>query len=174
MGYCSAKMISNKKLREKIYEFLRENFRPYEDLMGEESYHVKSEFELGPLDYDTRKNIIGFMYICSNPTVFYMEFILKWMAIKFGTKRKIKHKEYPCYYYTYDGCDKIAVEWERPNEPVFPEWMTTKLNVTAFPKELIETYSEDDLYPFLNPTHVEKIREEIKRLDKLWDKNREL
>lgn len=112
MGYSVAVQINDKELRAKALAFMQKNFRNWEELVPDwgKTYSVRGPCLGGDLSYEGSPLRIGFDYSCMGDIErHYIWCILYWMALTFGSKRKVKGSDVSLPYYVYDGSEYTAV-----------------------------------------------------------------
>lgn len=111
MGYSAATPIENMKARDEMLAFLHANMRPaYQINLRVKKEHDWTQDVLSDLYYDSGHIKIGFNFSISSFFCGDYGFaILRWIALRVGSKRCLKGYSEPVPYYRYDGCVSIPV-----------------------------------------------------------------
>lgn len=111
MGYSIATPIRGRKDKERMLQFLREHLRPAYQINPGVNRDFDWTFEVSDtLNYDQNALKIRFNYsIAFGFCREYGEALLRWMALRVGSKRRLKGCTEPVPYYRYDGYMPIPV-----------------------------------------------------------------
>jgi len=155
MGYTVTVAPRTPELRRKMLEFGKKNFKRWSELTG---LLFDGATELLPgknLSYDKSPKRIGFDYNSGATEREYVHALVRWMAIRVGTKKAGVPQ------YCYDGGEWDGVEPEKFDEHGW--WKPEAFRVTG-PAGVLER-------AVLNEEAV--IKPELVRLSELWRKNEE-
>jgi len=177
MGYSIATPIKSQKAKDKMFAFLNEHFRRWDEIVaiyGKENGNDYSPDDghsdpTDDLSYDHGKLRIGFNYgPIDELSRHYYYMILRWMALKVGKKRKWKDLPASVHYIVYDGYEAWPVLVRGEIDP--PEKFKW-----AVGDKLGYKYPRQDMFIKIfvdmvggKKNYQKLIKDEIKRLDKLW------
>jgi hypothetical protein len=166
----------------KILSFMQENYIESTEFFDKK--YLYNDVGTGPIcEYDENKQnedtFLGFHYRCLAPVESgYMYSIMRWVALKVGTRKQFPKINELCPYIIYDGHDEYPVI-VNPKEEVHSDLKYAICEKDGWAKE----FDRKDFHPlwmrilkFLfrmkRPRHFkEEIKAEIARLDKLWEEN---
>jgi len=175
MGYCISVNVRSVSLRDKMLQFLKENWRQWPELNGgskdDPAYSCPPETGETLCYNSKRKCNIGIEYhVIDGAERDYIYQFCRWLAITIGKKKKFKGVEDSVSYIVYDGFECWPVMITGKNKPCkdsewnwafYDEYGTKKPD--EFDVVIYKLYGQDML------KELEKIRNEIIRLDKLWE-----
>lgn len=167
MSYSVMTAFKDTEIRDKVFDFLKQNFRDIDVVLGDS----EQELTYGPcknedISYkgETKKPLIGFNY--ASGAEFYKEYefqLCYWMAKMAGKKILLKEVNRKNEYIIYDGCEK---------------WFLLKEGEELKNKDYVAT---DDIgfhklhrriYSYLSESEIvsveTKIYNELQRLTNLW------
>jgi hypothetical protein len=176
MGYSVAAVIKSKKARDAMLSFLQAHYRSWGEVLQAAGVGADSEayphpdydptvcvLRDGELSYDHGKIRIGFDY--SNQTLVgpYMYAIVRWICLKIGRKRAFEGLAEKTPYYMYDGYAGTPVLEGACSD----RWMPYACDTLGIPFIRIgfEYYFSAALKARLEAI----LREELQRLDRLWE-----
>lgn len=174
MGYSIATPVRSEKAHREMLAFLKENYRPWGKVIGNDDAGGYITEPTSDLSYDHSKRKIGFDYNASGGERQYAFAIVRWIALKVGRRTAAKTP-----YYVYDGHERVGILVRQeplaedvPDvtdcEPGLAYCVLTdstgyRLNERDFIMKELRMLDEEDT--------LENIRDELRRLDALWEKH---